>query len=552
MNLGECSFMTILAVIPARGNSKGIPRKNMRLMNGKPLIYYSIQTAKMCNAITHIVVSSDNAEILDYAQELDVFALKRDDSLSGDDITLDPVICDAVEKMESKVSHRFDYVITMQPTSPNLIASTLNIAVEKAIETKVDTMISAINKPSLSWRKKGDSFTPNYTERLNRQLLPSNFVEAGAFVISKRAVVTRKSRIGSSVSVFELSEHEGIDIDTIEEWVLSDALMRRKKIAFRTDGNRHLGMGHIYRCLTLAYALTEHEIIFISHKNFAVGVKKIEESFFTCHQVEDISDFHAILKQEKPDILVMDVLDTEEDEMFMLKKFVNRLITFEDMGTGTNVADAVINSLFTNKDNRPHVYTGYKFADLRDEFLLKEPKDFSSHVNNIFVMFGGADPANLTKKVYNVVCENIAIFRGITFNFVIGLAFDSTENKIIERPNDGIFVYNNTNKVSWFMQQADLAITSQGRSTFELASLAVPSVVMAQNEREKTHSFAALESGFLNLGFGLDVTEETLFNTLVWLVGTPQVRKEMREIMLHLDLRKGINRVKRIILDEVV
>jgi len=497
-------------------------------------------------------VSSDDSEILEYAQEMGVIALQRSESLSKDDTTLDPVVYDATVRAEEMLSKRFDYIVTLQPTSPNLSTISLGKALEVTIGSEVDTMLSVVNKPCLSWRREGSSILPNYSNRLNRQLLPDNYVEAGAFIICKRLSLTPKSRIGTFVNVYELSEQEGSDIDTIEEWVLSEALIKRKRIAFRADGDRQLGMGHIYRCLTLAYSLTGHEICFISNKNHPVGVEKLKNSFFTCYEIESDDDTHTLVKQIKPDILVMDVLNTEKNFVMKLKENVERLITFEDMGTGTDVADAVINSLFSNKDNRSHVYTGYKFADLRDEFLLKNPKNFSTKVENVFIMFGGADPANYTKKCYDMICNNIEVFKGIKFNIVAGLAYDSVQSKILDRPDDGVYVFNNSSKVSWFMQQADLAITSQGRSTFELASLAVPSIVMAQNQREKSHGFASLENGFLNLGFGRDITEETLLKTLIWLIDTPQMRSEMREIMLGLDIRKGINRVKQIILGESI
>jgi len=544
--------LNILAVIPARGNSKGIPRKNMRLINGNPLLYYSIKTAQNCGAITHIAVSSDDEEILEYAKEMGIYPIQRDASLAEDAVTLDPVIFDTVIQMEKKLETNFDCVVTMQPTSPLLTSAALNKAIETFIHENIDTMLSAVNKPCLSWRKESGTIVPNYIERLNRQQLPPCYVEAGAFVICKRTVLSETTRIGKNVSVYELSEQEGIDIDTADEWVLAETILKRKKIIFRADGDRNLGMGHIYRALTLAYSLTGHEISFVCNKNYGAGIKKINDSFFPCFEIENENDFKLLLKQFAPDILVMDILDTEEKNMLELKKYCNRLVTFEDKGSGTNVADAVINALYTQNDGRPHVYSGYKYADLRDEFLLREPKEFSTMVTNIFVMFGGADPANLTQKVYNTICNNPEVFKGITVNFITGLAYDSSRNNIIDRPNDNIFVYNNAKNVSKFMQQADLAIGSMGRTSFELVSMAIPSVVIAQNEKEKTHSFTALGNGFLNLGLGEEISEETILKTLVWLISTPQVRKEMHQIMRSFNVRKGISRIKKIILGETV
>lgn len=100
------------------------------------------------------------------------------------------------------------------------------------------------------------------------------------------------------------------------------------------------------------------------------------------------------------------------------------------------------------------------------------------------------------------------------------------------------------------MRKADLAITSQGRTIFELAAMRIPSIVLSQNEREQTHFFAQMENGFLNLGVGAKVDSVLIENTLEWLVSTAIVRKNMYEIMGKYDLRKGLKRVKNIILGE--
>ena len=196
----------ILAVMPARGGSKGIPRKNVRLMNGKPLIYYAIQNAKDCKIIDDIVVSSDDEEIQDLARKYGVEVMNRNSELAQDAVTLDPVIYDAVVRMEQSKNVKYDVVITLQPTSPLLSSKTLNAAVEEFVSSEYDTFISAVNKPHLSWTVKEEKYVPNYTARLNRQLLPPNYLETGAFLITKRACMSEKNRIGQKVSVYEMSE----------------------------------------------------------------------------------------------------------------------------------------------------------------------------------------------------------------------------------------------------------------------------------------------------------------------------------------------------------
>lgn len=106
--------MKILAVIPARAGSKGIPNKNIRIINGKPLISYCIENALSSKYITDIIISSDSEEIELIANHYKVPFLSRSKELCEDAVTLDAVIYDACRNYDG------DYVVTMQPTSPTL------------------------------------------------------------------------------------------------------------------------------------------------------------------------------------------------------------------------------------------------------------------------------------------------------------------------------------------------------------------------------------------------------------------------------------------------
>ena len=106
--------MNLLAVIPARGGSKGIPRKNVRLMHGEPLIHYAIANGLSCPLIQDVAVTSDDEEILWIAQREGAIPLRRSSDLARDAVTLDPVIYDALLQMEARTGKRYDGVITLQ------------------------------------------------------------------------------------------------------------------------------------------------------------------------------------------------------------------------------------------------------------------------------------------------------------------------------------------------------------------------------------------------------------------------------------------------------
>ena len=542
--------MRIIAVIPARGGSKGIPRKNLRLINGRPLISYAIRNAIESRYVTDVIVSTDSDEIAYEAEQCGAEVVRRDESISNDVTTLDPVIYDAVLKAEAMKRCAFDVVVTMQPTSPLLRLQTLDGAIEAFLKEGCDTVISVVNKPHLAWGKKDDTIVPLYVERKNRQLLPPHYLETGAFLICKRNIITPVSRIGENVSVYEVDEDESIDIDTKNDWVVSEALMQRKKIIFRADGNKKLGLGHIYNCITLAYRMTEHDILIVTHEDSHEGIAKLKESNLPYRVIKTEADIDQVIREFSPDIWVNDCLNTTKPYIRSLKKKICRVVSIEDLGSGTTYADAVVNALYEEEHPLDHVYSGHRYVCLRDEFLLERPKAFSPGVKNVFIMFGGTDPSNLNRLVYNSLLSGNVDSRGIRFNFITGIGYDVSANGLCDHPECGIFIYPNVARVTKYMKEADLALIGQGRTIFEVASMGVPSVVLAQNERETTHGFASMEHGFLNLGLGKAVSQEVIENTLNWLIHTPEVRRSMHQLMLKSKLRSGIQRVKNLIVGD--
>ena len=110
--------MEIMAIIPARGGSKGIPLKNLKLLNGKPLIEYSINESLKSKFITRTIVSSDHIKILKKAEKLGAEIIKRPKNLSNDSSPLEPVIEHCLNYLKSKENYVPDIIILLQNTSP--------------------------------------------------------------------------------------------------------------------------------------------------------------------------------------------------------------------------------------------------------------------------------------------------------------------------------------------------------------------------------------------------------------------------------------------------
>ena len=535
--------MNILLVIPARGGSKGIPRKNLRLLDNKPLIYYSIQTALSSRYNLDIYVSSEDDEILNSASQFGVNIHKRDKNIADDKSTLDPVIYACYQYAKKSKNKDYNYIITMQATSPLLKRNSLDNAIKIMINNpKIETMIAAKDDTHLSWRKEENTFLPNYTERVNRQYLIPSFTETGAFFITRKDIITSSNRIGGNVELYLLKNGEEIDIDTYEDWNLCEYHLQRKHILFVVTGNSIVGLGHVYNTLLLANDILNHDITFLVDKDSKLAYEKISSKNYPVFMqkneniIDDIKDLN-------PDIIINDKLDTNENYVNQLKNLNLKVINFEDLGDGSKKADLVINAIYPEKQVLPNHYFGHDYFILRDEFIYSKQKEDISKVKNILITFGGVDPNNYTKKVIESIYD-YCNFNNINIIVIAGFGYKSYDS-ISQFEN--VKIEQNVTNISKYMLEADLIFTSAGRTTYEIASIGTPTIVMAQNERELTHFFASSEFGFLNLGLGYNVSKEELYKQFLELTISVENRKYMSELMKKIDLKNGRKTVIKLI-----
>ena len=124
--------MKVLAIIPARGGSKGIPKKNIVDLNGKPLIHYTIEAAKESKLIDEIFLSSDDKEIIEVAKQLDLYtSYVRPDKFSGDTATGADVVIDALDWLAKSRGYVPDAVLLLQPTSPLRVSADIDGAIRQ-------------------------------------------------------------------------------------------------------------------------------------------------------------------------------------------------------------------------------------------------------------------------------------------------------------------------------------------------------------------------------------------------------------------------------------
>ncbi|MDO8565340.1 MAG: acylneuraminate cytidylyltransferase family protein [bacterium] len=229
----------ILAVIPARGGSRGVPRKNIRLINGKPLVWHTLTSALESGVIDRVVVSTEDQEIKEIVSKFGGEVIDRPMELASDTATNESVMSHALEVVEKQGYHP-DYIVLIQCTSPLLSKEVIREAVSKVIDSnKFDTCITVFYPDTyeFEWTKGEDGLiVPKHdpANRPMRQDMELPYQENGAFYITKAELFKKtKNRFGGKdgkVTAVLMSEEDSIQIDSENQlWLAEQILKRREK-----------------------------------------------------------------------------------------------------------------------------------------------------------------------------------------------------------------------------------------------------------------------------------------------------------------------------------
>lgn len=223
--------MKILGLIPARGGSKGIPKKNIIDLGGRPLISYTIDAALFSEKIDKVVVSSDDDKILSISKKCGAQTINRPDELSGDKTPIDKVIShslDALEKIENFVP---DLVVLLQPTSPLRTSQTINLAVELFVSKidQYDSLIPLHKLVSKVGEVRDGMYVPLWHKPgLQRQELNSLYIECGTIFIFKPDLIRAGKFHGERILPFIVDNvEETLDIDTYNDLKLANCYLKK-------------------------------------------------------------------------------------------------------------------------------------------------------------------------------------------------------------------------------------------------------------------------------------------------------------------------------------
>lgn len=233
------TLQKVLAVIPARGGSKGVPQKNIRPVCGKPLIAYTIETALAArNALHRVIVSTDNQAIADVARVYGAeVPFLRPADLASDRAPMIPVLKHAVEFVEHEESQRLDWILLLQPTAPLRKVADIEESLRLAQAGGCDSVISVVQvfsvHPILMKRIENNQLRPyciEETEGTRRQdYQPPAYMRNGAIYLTRRDVLMEQNSIwGKVIRPYVMPEERSIGIDSELDLKLVEILMAER------------------------------------------------------------------------------------------------------------------------------------------------------------------------------------------------------------------------------------------------------------------------------------------------------------------------------------
>lgn len=225
----------ILSIIPARGGSKGVLRKNVKLLCGKPLIHYTIKASLDSTYIDRVAVSTDDQEIADIAKNYPVEIIKRPAILAKDDTKAFYVYHHVLEHLKENEDYEPDILVILQPTSPLRESKDIDESIMLFVNNPCDSVISINEDDKIYWsmRIKDNVLDPVFDKDFlsnNRQDLPKLYKPNGAiFVSTPEKMMQNKGFYGGKIIPYVMPLKRSIDIDTDIDFELANIIMEKRE-----------------------------------------------------------------------------------------------------------------------------------------------------------------------------------------------------------------------------------------------------------------------------------------------------------------------------------
>lgn len=222
----------VLALIPARGGSKGLPGKNIKILKGKPMTNWTIEAAVKSTVIDDVLISTDIEELIREAEKMGLDSVQRPDFLAADKTSMVDVVVHALGYM-SQAGKTYEYLCLLQPTSPLRTATDINNAFEKMVQSSADSVISVKqeNSSCLKWFVSDNEtiFPLAFDKTLpfaRRQDLPNVCSANGAiYIIKTEEFLKRRLFVTDHTAAYFMSESASYDVDTLDDFKLVESIL---------------------------------------------------------------------------------------------------------------------------------------------------------------------------------------------------------------------------------------------------------------------------------------------------------------------------------------
>lgn len=226
----------MLAIIPARGGSKGLPGKNIKMLHGKPLIAHTIEAALNSQKITHIVLSTDDEEIIKACESYDIdIPFVRPHELASDSALIVDTYIYTVDRINKEQNRNYNSMVALLPTCPMRTGEDIDKAISIFEEKNADSVISFYEAPHpVQWYKTIDeegvlrSLLPEGDRLANRQEEQTSYLPNGAIYVFKMDLLRAKKYYSDKTYPYIMPQERSIDIDTLHDFELAEYLMRKK------------------------------------------------------------------------------------------------------------------------------------------------------------------------------------------------------------------------------------------------------------------------------------------------------------------------------------
>jgi len=263
--------MEVLAIIPARGGSKGIPRKNIRPLLGKPLIAYNIEQARRSRWVSRVVVSTDDPEIGAISQQYGAEVVWRPAEISGDMAASEAALLHALEHLRQASGYQPDLLVFLQCTSPLTLAEDIDGTVQTMLDEGADTALAVIPFHYFIWKSDGsDAVGVNHDKRLRplRQEREPQYLETGAvYAMRVPGFLQARHRFFGHTAMYVMPAERRLEIDDPVDFQIAETLMRQG-----AAGNRLQALPEAIAALILDFdgVLTDNKVIVFQDGHEAV------------------------------------------------------------------------------------------------------------------------------------------------------------------------------------------------------------------------------------------------------------------------------------------